>query len=64
MVEDMGEEDILMELEQLEEEVRLESDAKGKEEVESLPAVPTKPLPKMEEARIEEAGATKAVVAS
>jgi hypothetical protein len=35
-----------MELEQLEEEVRLES--KAKDETESLPAVPTRPLPQVE----------------
>lgn len=58
VVDDMEEEDVLRELEQLEEEVRLEtSETKGEE----LPVVPTKPLPKVEEPKMEEAETTAKV---
>jgi hypothetical protein len=65
MVEEMDEEDILMELEKLEEEVRVETETRiEKNEEEGLPAVPTKPLPKVEEAKIEQPDRAKVAVAS
>ncbi|KAL3792955.1 hypothetical protein HJC23_010968 [Cyclotella cryptica] len=64
MVEEMGEEDILMELEKLEEEVRVETEGKSeRNEEEGLPEVPMKPLPKVEEAKIEEPETAKVAVA-
>lgn len=66
MVEEMDEKDILMELEKLEEEVRVETEAKSEEneEEQALPAVPTQPLPKIEETKIEEPDRAKVAVAS
>jgi hypothetical protein len=65
MVEEMDEEDILMELEKLEEEVRVENETKSeKHEEEGLPAVPTKPLPTVEETKIEQPDRAKVAVAS
>ncbi|KAL3774817.1 hypothetical protein ACHAWO_010351 [Cyclotella atomus] len=62
VVDEMGEEDILMELEQLEEEVRLESETKD-ETTESLPAVPTKPLPQVDKPKMN-AGDVKVALSS
>lgn len=62
-VEDMEEEDILAELKELEEEVRLESE--GRADVkEKLPSAPTKPLPYLEEQLMDESGNAKVAVAT
>ena len=65
IVGEMGEDDILMELEQLEEEVRLESETKKTDfRNDNLPAVPTKPLPNMKVQQNEETDKAKVAVAS
>jgi hypothetical protein len=52
----MGDEDVLAELEQLEEEVRLEEEAKAPGATDTpLPNAPTKPLPKVEKPAAEPA---------
>lgn len=61
-LEDMLEDDILMELEQLEEEVRLETEANIDTKIEgNLPAVPTKPLPEVEKNKVEQKNSKVAV---
>lgn len=61
-LENMMEEDILMELEQLEEEVRLETEANIDVKVEgNLPAVPTKPLPEVKKDKVERKNSKVAV---
>lgn len=65
IVGEMGEDDILMELEQLEEEVRLESETKKTDfRNDNLPAVPTKPPPNMKVQQNEETDKAKVAVAS
>ena len=61
-LENMMEEDILMELEQLEEEVRLEMEANIDVKIEgNLPAVPTKPLPEVKKDKVEQKNSKVAV---
>lgn len=64
MVDEMEEDEILMELEKLEEEVRLEEANTCRKDDESLPIAPTNSLPEIEEQKMEESGNTKVVVAS
>lgn len=64
VMEELGEEDILAELQELEDEVLLEEEKKKEEGGVALPSVPNKPLPAVEEPAKPEPATERVAVAS